>query len=55
MQTEPVVIGWTTPENQDNGFIAPDAFATPDVICHKGGTNAKTSAPVKAGGTVKLQ
>jgi hypothetical protein len=51
----PVVVGWSIPEDLDIGFIAPDAFATSDVICHKGATNAGTSAKVAAGGTVELQ
>lgn len=53
--TAPVVVGWSTPEDLDNGFVAPDAYATADIICHKGATNAQTSATVKAGGTVELQ
>ncbi|KAH6673806.1 glycosyl hydrolase family 61-domain-containing protein [Halenospora varia] len=55
MQTQPVVVGWSTPEDQSNGFIAPDAYATSDIICHLGATNAKTSATVAAGGTVEMQ
>ena len=51
----PVVVGWSIPEDQDNGFVAPSAFADPDIICHKGATNAQTSATVSAGGTVELQ
>lgn len=51
---QPVVAGWSTPQNLNNGFIAPSAYADPDIICHKGATNAKTSATVRAGGTVEV-
>ncbi|KAI9054879.1 hypothetical protein LZ554_002023 [Drepanopeziza brunnea f. sp. 'monogermtubi'] len=55
MPTQPVVVGWSTPEDTDNGFVAPSAYADPDIICHRGATNAQTSATVKAGGTIDLQ
>ncbi|PBP28833.1 Glycosyl hydrolase family 61 [Diplocarpon rosae] len=55
MATQPVVVGWSTPQDTDNGFIAPDAYADPNIICHKNATNAQASATVKAGGTVELQ
>ncbi|PBP21049.1 Glycosyl hydrolase family 61 [Diplocarpon rosae] len=55
MATQPVVVGWSTPQDTDNGFIAPDAYADPNIICHKNATNAQTSATVKAGGMVELQ
>lgn len=55
MQDPPVVVGWSTPDDLGNGFIAPDAYATGDIICHLNATNAGTSAPVSAGGTVELQ
>ena len=51
----PVVIGWSDPEDQDNGFIAPDAYTSPDIICHKSATPAGTSAKVAAGSVVELQ
>lgn len=51
----PVVVGWSTPEDLSNGFVAPDAYTSSDIICHLGATNAQTSAAVKAGGTVELQ
>lgn len=53
MQTQPVVVGWSTPEDQSNGFV--NAYTDPDIICHLGATNAQTSATVKAGGSVELQ
>jgi cellulase len=43
------------PEDLNNGFIAPDAYANPDIIYHLNATNAQASATVKAGGTVELQ
>ncbi|KAG4420234.1 hypothetical protein IFR04_006612 [Cadophora malorum] len=53
MATQPVVVGWSTPEDTDNGFVSD--YTSSDIICHKGATNAQTSATVKAGGTVELQ
>ncbi|CZR66751.1 related to endoglucanase IV precursor [Phialocephala subalpina] len=55
LQTAPKVVGWSIPEDLSNGFIAPDAYATSDIICHLGATNAQASAPVSAGGIVELQ
>jgi len=53
--TPPVVVGWSIPKDLNNGFIAPDAYTTSDIICHVGATNAQTSATVSAGGSVELQ
>jgi lytic cellulose monooxygenase (C1-hydroxylating) len=33
---EPKTPGWRIPKDLGNGFIAPDAFDTSDVICHVG-------------------
>lgn len=45
-------IAWSTTAS-DNGFVAPDAFASGDIICHRGATNAAlNNATVAAGGTV---
>lgn len=55
MSEAPVVVGWSTPQDLSNGYIAPDAYATSDIICHLGATNAGASATVAAGGTVELQ
>ena len=38
----------------DLGFVAPDAYQTPDIICHKNATNAALSVPVAAGSAIKL-
>ncbi|KUJ17046.1 uncharacterized protein LY89DRAFT_697291 [Mollisia scopiformis] len=55
LQTQPKVVGWSIPEDLSNGFIAPDAYNSSDIICHLAATNAQASAPVKAGGIVELQ
>jgi len=55
LQAQPVVVGWSIPEDLSNGFIAPDAYTNSDIICHLNATNAQTSATVAAGGTVELQ
>lgn len=45
-------IAWSEAAS-DNGFIAPDAYATSDINCHKDATNgALNTASVAAGGTV---
>ncbi|KAG9235148.1 glycosyl hydrolase family 61-domain-containing protein, partial [Amylocarpus encephaloides] len=49
----PSVIGWAETAT-DLGFVAPSAFTTGDIICHKGGANAKKTATVAAGGTVRM-
>lgn len=51
----PVVAGWSIPEDLDNGFVSPEKFQNPDIICHVGATNAGTSITVAAGSTVELQ
>ncbi|TVY82297.1 Endoglucanase-4 [Lachnellula suecica] len=50
----PESIGWAETAT-DLGFVAPSAFATGDIICHRGGVNAALSAPVAAGGTVEME
>ncbi|RFU82110.1 endoglucanase iv [Trichoderma arundinaceum] len=50
----PIVVGWTA-DDTDNGFVAPDAYQTPDIICHKNATNARGHASVMAGTSVLLQ
>jgi len=47
-------VGWAA-ANQDNGFVAPDAFGTADIICHKSATPVSSAATVAAGGTITLQ
>ncbi|KAG7286203.1 glycoside hydrolase 61 [Staphylotrichum longicolle] len=53
-QNPPTVVGWTA-SNTDNGFVAPDAFASPDIICHKSATNAGGHAVVAAGDKIFIQ
>lgn len=53
-ETKPDTAGWYA-ENQDNGFVAPDAFADPDIICHRGATVGTGVIPVTAGETIDLQ
>jgi cellulase len=55
MATAPAVIGWTAPLTQDHGFVPGSSYGDADIICHKGATNAKISAPVAAGESVSLQ
>ncbi|KAK3292670.1 glycosyl hydrolase family 61-domain-containing protein [Chaetomium fimeti] len=50
----PTVVGWTA-GNSDNGFVAPDAFANGDIICHKSATNAGGHAVVAAGDSIFIQ
>lgn len=54
-QVAPVVAGWSDPQDLSNGFIAPDAYGTSDIICHLGATNAKGYVNVTAGSIVNLQ
>ncbi|RAL59091.1 hypothetical protein DID88_003571 [Monilinia fructigena] len=54
-QVAPVVAGWSDPQDLSNGFIAPDAYGTSDIICHLGATNAKGYVNVTAGSVVNLQ
>nr|ATQ35955.1 auxiliary activity 9 enzyme [Talaromyces piceae] len=50
----PATIGWANSVT-DLGFVSPDAYGSPDIICHKNATPGAISAPVAAGGTVKLE
>ncbi|PQE27021.1 glycoside hydrolase family 61 protein [Rutstroemia sp. NJR-2017a BBW] len=50
----PVVAGWSDPKDSDNGFVAPDAYATGDIICHKSATNGQGYVNVTAGSDVTL-
>ncbi|KAL4787352.1 glycoside hydrolase [Aspergillus varians] len=49
----PDTYGWPTTVT-DNGFVAPDAFDTDDITCHRGATPAVLSAPVEAGGSIDI-
>lgn len=50
----PDSIGWTESAT-DLGFVAPDAYSSGDIICHKSATNAQATATVSAGGTVTME
>lgn len=46
-------MGWTAGDT-DNGYIAPDAYASGDIICHKDATNAGGYASVQAGDHIEV-
>ncbi|XTI93499.1 hypothetical protein V2W45_1347982 [Cenococcum geophilum] len=48
LASSPTASGWPC-DNLDNGFIAPDAFASADIICHKSTTNGQAYATATAG------
>lgn len=48
-------VGWKIPDDTNLGFILPDQYAAPDIICHKNAAPASESAVVEAGGSVELQ
>lgn len=50
----PIVVGWTAADT-DNGFVAPDAYQTGDIICHKNATPAGGHATVNAGDSISIQ
>ncbi|KAJ0162575.1 Endoglucanase-4 [Colletotrichum tanaceti] len=50
----PLVAGWTI-EQRDNGFVAPDAYNSPNIICHRQAVPAKARITVAAGDTIQLQ
>lgn len=54
MSDPPVVAAWTTP-NTGNGFITPDDYSSPDIICHQNATNTKGHVTIKAGDHVNIQ
>ncbi|KAI1805967.1 carbohydrate-binding module family 1 protein [Daldinia bambusicola] len=49
----PTVVGWSTTQT-DNGFVAPDSFGSPDIICHKSATPGGGHAQVKAGDSISI-
>ncbi|KUI58946.1 Endoglucanase-4 [Cytospora mali] len=47
-------IAWSTSAS-DNGYVAPDAYTSGDIICHRGATNGKlNNATVAAGDSIKV-
>lgn len=49
----PEIIAWSTTAT-DDGFVAPSAYDSSDIICHRGSAPAALSAPVAPGGSVKM-
>lgn len=49
----PEIIAWST-NATDDGFVAPTAYDSSDIICHRGSAPAALSAPVTPGGSVKM-
>lgn len=50
----PTVIGWSTTAT-DLGYVAPDAYNSSDIICHRGSSNALGHATIAAGDNIFLQ
>lgn len=53
-QPVPDIAAWYA-ENLDSGFVAPDAYATSDINCHKNASPGTISTTVAAGGTVQFK
>lgn len=51
----PIVAGWSDPQDIDNGYISPQSYSSPDIICHLSATPGGIAAQVSAGDTVELQ
>jgi lytic cellulose monooxygenase (C1-hydroxylating) len=49
--SRPATAGWDA-LNQDNGFVAPDAFTTTDIACHKSAFPSTEYVEVAAGDTI---
>ncbi|KAF9877200.1 hypothetical protein CkaCkLH20_05466 [Colletotrichum karsti] len=50
----PLVAGWST-NQRDNGFVEPNNYNQPDIICHREGASGKGRITVTAGDTIQLQ
>lgn len=48
-------MGWSSPQDISRGFVDPNNYTTPEIICHLGAKPAGTYATVAAGETVQLQ
>lgn len=53
-QNPPKVMGWTA-GNTDDGFVAPNAFQSPDIICHRSATPGQAHVAVRAGDSISIQ
>lgn len=51
--TAPAAAGWQA-LNQDNGFVAPDAYGTSDIACHKSAKPGQLYVNANAGDTLTL-
>lgn len=51
---QPPVVGWITGAT-DNGYVEPNSFGDPDIICHRAARPAKGHVTVEAGDKVVLQ
>ena len=49
------VAGWSSPQDISRGFVDPNNFSTPEIVCHIGATPGGAYATVAAGETVQLQ
>jgi cellulase len=50
-----IVVGWSVPLDGNYGFVGPQNYTSPDIICHLSATPGQAYATVAAGGTVELQ
>lgn len=48
------VIGWSTTAS-DDGFVPPENYSTPDIICHRGAKPASAHVPIRAGDKLSVQ
>ncbi|KAL6410600.1 endoglucanase [Ilyonectria robusta] len=48
------VVGWTIGAT-DNGYVEPNSFGEPDIICHKGAKAARGHVTVQAGDKINLK
>ncbi|KAK1852010.1 glycosyl hydrolase family 61 [Colletotrichum chrysophilum] len=49
----PELAAWSA-ENLDSGFVAPENYTSPDIVCQKNGVSANSTVKVSAGGTVEF-
>ena len=47
----PAISAWYA-ENLDSGFVAPNAYGTADINCHKNSAPGATTATIAAGGSI---
>lgn len=50
----PDTIGWST-QATDLGFVSPEDYQSPDIICHEDAKPGALTAPVKAGSKIEMQ